>query len=105
MLLRVFFGGSRNPDVFHLDDAELQALVREELRGTMGLTAEPLLTRIYRWPQASPQYDVGHLDRLAALESLCPPGLHLTGSAYRGVGIPDCIAQGERTAKRVDIGC
>ncbi len=101
VLMRVFFGGSRNPDVFHLDDAALLDLVKKELNATMGLEAEPLLSRIYRWPQASPQYDVGHLDRLADLESLCPSDLYLTGSAYRGVGIPDCIAQGEKTAQQV----
>ncbi len=101
VLMRVFFGGSRNPNVFHLDDDDLLDLVKKELSITMGLEAEPLLSRIYRWPQASPQYDVGHLDRLADLESLCPVGLYLTGSAYKGVGIPDCITQGEKTAQQL----
>ena len=101
VLMRVFFGGSRNPDVFHLNDDVLLDLVKRELNTTMGLEAEPILSRIYRWPQASPQYDVGHLDRLADLESLCPAGLYLTGSAYQGVGIPDCIAQGEKTAQQL----
>ena len=101
VLMRVFFGGSRHPDVFALPDRELTALVQEELRLIMGIQAVPELVRIYRWPQASPQYDVGHLDHIAALEAACPPGLYLTGSAYRGVGIPDCIAQGEATAHAI----
>ncbi|NOZ72279.1 MAG: protoporphyrinogen oxidase [Chloroflexi bacterium] len=101
VLLRVFFGGSRHPEIFALPDDELLAVVREDLRVMMGIEAEPLFSRIYRWPQASPQYDVGHLDRIAALAAACPAGIHLTGSAYGGVGLPDCIAQGEATARQI----
>ncbi|MCO6451954.1 MAG: protoporphyrinogen oxidase [Caldilineales bacterium] len=101
VLLRVFFGGSRHPDVFALPDDELAALVHEELRVIMGITAKPEFQRIYRWANASPQYDVGHLDRVAGMRASCPPGIHLTGSAYGGVGIPDCVAQGKETARRV----
>ncbi|RME81160.1 MAG: protoporphyrinogen oxidase [Caldilineae bacterium] len=101
VLLRVFFGGSRHPEVFALDDDRLLALVQSELAVTMGLAAKPVLSRIYRWPNASPQYDVGHLERVAALEAACPAGLYLTGSPYRGVGLPDCVQQGRETAVRV----
>ncbi len=99
-LLRVFFGGSRRPDVFALDDDALLAAVREELRDIMGVNAEPTLARIHRWPRASAQYDVGHLERMTALEAALPAGLHLAGSAYRGVGVPDCIRQGRAAAQR-----
>ncbi len=101
VLLRVFFGGSRHPEAVEWSDERLLAMVERELRDIMGITARPILARVYRWPLAHPQYDVGHLDRIARLEALCPPGLHLTGSAYRGVGIPDCIRQGEETAAGV----
>ncbi len=101
VLLRVFFGGSRHPELVDLPDEELEALARAELRDIMGITAQPVLTRIYRWHRANPQYDVGHLDRVARIEAMCPPGLHLTGSAYRGVGIPDCTRQGQETATRL----
>ena len=67
VLLRVFVGGSRNPDVVDLDDAALLALVRAELGVTLGTQAEPLWSRIYRWPRANPQYDVGHLERMDLL--------------------------------------
>jgi oxygen-dependent protoporphyrinogen oxidase len=100
-LLRVFVGGSRNPDVAELDDAALLELARAELRDILGIRAEPLWSRIYRWPRSNPQYDVGHLDRVAALERLCPAGLLLCGSAYRGVGIPDCVRQGQEAAGQV----
>lgn len=99
-LLRVFVGGSRTPDVVDLDDAALLALVRAELRDILGIAAEPVLARIHRWPRANPQYDLGHLDRVEALEARCPPGLLLAGSAYRGVGIPDCVSQGKQAADR-----
>ncbi len=99
VLMRVFFGGSRHPDVFALPDAELSRVVQADLRLMMGITAAPVVQRIYRWPQASPQYDVGHLQRVAALQAACPAGIYLTGSAYLGVGLPDCIAQGKATAQ------
>ena len=98
VLLRVFVGGSRNPDVMDLEDTALLALVQAELRTVLGLQATPLFSRIYRWPRANPQYDVGHLEHMNALERLCPPGLLLSGSAYRGVGIPDCAHQGQQAA-------
>ena len=98
VLLRVFVGGSRNPDVAELDDLPLLELARAELRGILGIRAEPLWSRIYRWPRSNPQYDVGHLAHIDALEALCPAGLYLAGSAYRGVGIPDCARQGRDTA-------
>lgn len=100
VLLRVFVGGSRNPDVVDLDDPALLALVRGELRDILGIAAEPVIARIYRWPNANPQYDLGHLDHVDALEAGCPHGLYLAGSAYRGVGIPDCVRQGQEVAER-----
>ena len=98
-LVRAFVGGSRTPEVAELDDAALLALVRAELRDILGVDTAPQWSRIYRWPLANPQYDVGHLERVAALEAMLPPGLHLAGSAYRGVGIPDCIYGGRAAAE------
>ena len=103
VLLRVFLGGPHREDTVALDDEHLLNLVREELRCIMGINAEPVLARLHRWQNANPQYDVGHLERVAEIEKLAEelPGLYLTGSAFRGVGIPDCIAQGENVAKAV----
>jgi oxygen-dependent protoporphyrinogen oxidase len=103
VLLRCFLGGPRNHALVDLPDAELVRLAREELRSIMGVKAQPVLARIYRWPQANPQYDVGHLERVGHIETLAAdlPGLYLTGSAYRGVGIPDCIEQGQAAAQAV----
>lgn len=103
VLLRVFLGGPHRADTVALDDERILNLVREELRCIMGIDADPVLARLHRWQDANPQYDVGHLERVAEIERLAGelPGLYITGSAFRGVGIPDCIAQGENVAKAV----
>jgi oxygen-dependent protoporphyrinogen oxidase len=101
LLLRAFFGGSRSPQSMELDDAALYATVRHELDALLGIAAEPLFHCIYRWRHSNPQYDVGHLERIAAIERSLPPGLHIAGSAYRGVGIPDCIKSGMDAVGRV----
>jgi oxygen-dependent protoporphyrinogen oxidase len=103
-LLRVFFGGSRSPKSLELSDGALLATVRDQLREFMGIEAAPLFHRIYRWQRSNAQYDVGHLDRIAELERALPPGLYLTGSPYRGVGLPDCIKQSRDTVgKLLDV--
>ena len=101
VLLRVFFGGSRSPASMALNDDEILDMVRAELRTLLGIEAAPLFHRIYRWHNANPQYDVNHLDQVAAIEAALPPGLFLAGSALRGVGVPDCIHQSEQTATQL----
>lgn len=101
VMLRVFVGGSRTPEALALDDTGLETLVRSELQSILGIGAAPVFTRIYRWANSNPQYDLGHLERVAAIERLCPEGLYLAGSAYNGVGIPDCVRQGKQAAERV----
>ena len=100
-LLRVFFGGSRSPASMQLDDDELLRVVRGQLRDITGVTREPLFHRIYRWERANAQYDVEHLGRVEAVERALPPGIWVTGSPYRGVGLPDCVHQSQTTASRV----
>lgn len=102
LLLRAFFGGSRSPQSMELDDVALYATVRRELDALLGINAEPLFHRIYRWRRSNPQYDVGHLERVAAIERSLPSGIHVAGSAYRGVGIPDCVKSGMDAARGVD---
>ncbi len=92
-LVRVFVGGDDHERLVDLPDTDLLALARAEVSATMSLKAIPAVQRIFRWPKGNPQYDVGHLDRVAEMEQLAAnlPGLHLTGSAFRGIGIPDCV--------------
>jgi len=104
VLLRVFVGGYKNEDLVALADEELLKLVMEELRDLMGVAVRPTRAEIYRWPQGNAQYDVGHLERVAEIEALAQetlPGLYFTGSAFKGVGLPDCIRQGKETAQAV----
>ncbi len=93
ILYTCMVGGAKRPDLVSQDEAALVSLAREELRELAGVTAEPTLTEVIRWPRGIPQYNVGHLDRVAAIDHAAArhPGLHLTGNAYKGVGIVDCI--------------
>jgi oxygen-dependent protoporphyrinogen oxidase len=103
VLLRAFIGGPDGEAAALADEADLVAAVREELAELMGVRAVPLFHELFRWPHANPQYDVGHLRRVDQIEQMAAailPGLFLTGSAYRGVGIPDCVAQGQQAAEK-----
>jgi oxygen-dependent protoporphyrinogen oxidase len=100
VLLRVFIGGVNQPEQLEHDDAAVTALVRQELAGLIGASGEPIFTQITRHPRAMPQYNLGHLERVAAIRRNLAKysRLYLAGIAYDGVGIPDCIHAAERTA-------
>jgi protoporphyrinogen/coproporphyrinogen III oxidase len=102
-LIRCFLGGTRDEAVLQLPDDEILSIVRDELGQILGLNAEPLFTRIYRWRGAMAQYVVGHLDRLQRIEGMLKqwPGLVLAGNAYRGIGISDCVRSGEAAVQQV----
>jgi oxygen-dependent protoporphyrinogen oxidase len=103
VLLRTFLGGARDPGALEQPDSELVARSLSAIRPVLGIRGEPLFVRVYRFDRASAQHEVGHLDRLKDLERMLAahPGLFLTGSGFRGVGIPDCIADARATAARV----
>jgi len=100
-LVRVFFGGSRSPETLERTDDEILAIVRRELDLMLGIRAEPVFHRLYRWPRGNPQYDVGHLDLIHEIEQALPPNILVTGSPYRGVGLPDCIRQSQETSLKM----
>ena len=101
-LLRAFFGGGRDPQRLDQSDDELIALAREELAAILAITGPPEFARVYRWTRQSPQYEVGHLQRLAKIEQRLAsvPGIFLAGSGFRAIGIPDCITDARETATR-----
>jgi protoporphyrinogen/coproporphyrinogen III oxidase len=103
-LLRVFFGGSRSPRSMDLTEDELVRMVERQVAEIMGIREQPLFHRIYRWDKGIPQYDLGHLDRVAAIEASLPKGVYVTGSPYKGIGIPDCARQAADTARQVVEG-
>jgi protoporphyrinogen/coproporphyrinogen III oxidase len=100
-LLRAFLGGALGPDALREDDDRIVARARRELADALGVIAEPVLTRVHRHPASMPQYRLGHLDRVEAIERKVAalPGLALAGGAYRGVGIADCVHSGETAAE------
>jgi oxygen-dependent protoporphyrinogen oxidase len=100
-LVRAFVGGARDPDALDRTDDELVRGSIAALTPLAGIRRAPLFTRVYRWPRANAQHEVGHLDRIAALDRALArrPGLFITGSGFRGVGIPDCIADARATAQ------
>jgi oxygen-dependent protoporphyrinogen oxidase len=95
-LLRCFFAGKNAEDVWPYSDADIIGIVRNELQRILGLRAEPLFARVYKWKSAMAQYGVGHLERLDRIEALRRQlrGLALAGNAYRGIGVPDCVRSG-----------
>jgi oxygen-dependent protoporphyrinogen oxidase len=103
VLLQAMCGGWNRPDIVAWDDDRLMRAVLGELRQTMNVHAEPVFFRIVRWPQAIPQYHLGHLDRVQGIEERRTswPGLYLTGNSFRGVSVNDCTEEAERCAAEV----
>ncbi len=99
-LVRCFLGGSRDEDVLSFSDDQILHLVRGELRQILGIVAEPLFVRVYKWRASMAQYGVGHLERLDRIEQIRQklPGLALAGNGYRGIGVPDCVRSGQQAA-------
>jgi oxygen-dependent protoporphyrinogen oxidase len=102
-LVRCFLGGARDEKIFEASEEEILRIVRGELRHIIGLTAEPLFARVYKWKSAMPQYSVGHLERLERIESLRQKlqGLALAGNGYNGIGVPDCVRSGAEAAGKI----
>jgi oxygen-dependent protoporphyrinogen oxidase len=102
-LLRCFFAGSNAENIWQLSDDAIIAVVRNELQQIIGLRAEPLFARVYKWKSAMAQYGIGHLERLGRIERLRQhlPKLALAGNGYRGIGIPDCVRSGQEAVKQI----
>ncbi len=100
-LARCYVGGDRTPGQLAADDGALTRACLEELRDIALIDAPPNMTRVFRWNRSNPQYDVGHAERVEKIEAALGEhrGLWLTGSGYRGIGIPDCVRDGRETAK------
>ncbi len=100
-LVRCFIGGWGNESVLDTPDDQVLADVAKDLREIAGIIAPPRFARVYRWRGAMAQYVRGHLARMQRIEELrrAIPGLELAGNAYRGIGVPDCIATGQAAAQ------
>ncbi|HET7871588.1 MAG TPA: protoporphyrinogen oxidase [Terriglobales bacterium] len=102
-LLRCFISSSRVPDLMSYSDEALLETARGEIQEILSLGAEPRLARVFRWNCALPQYETGHLERVAAMEKILAemPGLELIGNSFYGIGIPDCIKSGKTAAQKL----
>lgn len=105
VLLRAMIGGAMDREAIDLDDGQLVAIIRDDLRKTMGVRVAPQFVRLFRHRRGIPQYAIGHSVRLARLEKRLRehPGLFLAGNSYRGVSINTCIEQAPDTAQRVAV--
>ena len=102
-LFRCFCGGAMRPDLWALSDTSLVDAILRDLRELLGIEATPRFAMVSRHQSSMAQYNVGHLDRVARIEGReqLLPGLALAGNAFRGVGMGDCIASGNRAAERL----
>lgn len=103
VVVRVFIGGACQPEYLDRSDEELVSIAQEELGELIGLRGEPVVSRVHRYQRAMPQYHLGHLELVDAIDAQVEqlPGLALAGNAYRGVGIPHCVHSGELAAERI----
>jgi oxygen-dependent protoporphyrinogen oxidase len=103
VLLRAMLGGSRRPDLATGDDGELLRLARAELAQVLGVQADPILARVFRWPTAIAQYTIGHQTRRARVETGIGrhDGLSVCGSSYDGVSFNDAVKSGRIAGQRV----
>ncbi len=101
VLLRVMIGGAHDPEAVMEEEGALVSQVRTDLETTMGLEAEPLFSRVYRWPLGIGQYTVGHRVRMDTIHRQLDglPGLWLTGSSFYGISMNSCI---EKAGEQVD---
>ncbi|HEU4597860.1 MAG TPA: protoporphyrinogen oxidase, partial [Pyrinomonadaceae bacterium] len=100
-LLRAFVGGALQPEMFALDEEEMVAAVRRDLRQLLGVEAAPLFAHVEKWPRSMAQYHVGHRARIERVRALLGrlPALELCGNAFEGAGVPDCVREGEEAAR------
>jgi len=103
VLLTSFLGGRRNPGLPAAPDDELAGLVHRELAALVGAGEPPLWTEITRWTRAIPQYDLGHLGRIARVEAAeaTVPGLFFCASYRGGVSVGDCVKSAHAAAESV----
>jgi protoporphyrinogen/coproporphyrinogen III oxidase len=101
-LIRVFVG--RAGQEIPWNEKDLLELAKEELNRTLGITAGPLLSRVFMWDKAMPQYNLGHPEILKRIDAILEnyPTLALAGNGYRGIGIPDCIHSGELAVNKIE---
>jgi len=102
-IIRVFMGGVLRPELVDRSDDELIGIAKQELADWLGAQGPPCSTHVTRWLESMPQYHVGHVGLVAAIENRVSAhrGLELAGGGYRGVGVPQCVRSGQEAAERL----
>jgi oxygen-dependent protoporphyrinogen oxidase len=102
VIVRASLGRAGEEERLHLSDQALLEIAHRELGELAGVELPPpAASWIQRWGGGLPQYTPGHPDRVSAARAALPPGLAVAGAALDGVGIPVCVASGERAADDV----
>ncbi len=103
VLLRIFAGGARAPELAEMDDDRLCPMLLAETSRLLSITGQPDYMDVAHWPGTMPQYHVGHRELIQQIEHSVAalPNLALAGNAYHGVGVPNCIHSGQRAADHV----
>lgn len=101
--LRTMIGGATDPEAVNLTDGQLLDIVGSEIKQILGIRGKPVYVRIFRYHQGIPQFTVGHPARMEKLKLLLGriPGLYLTGNAYEGVGLNDCVVRSDKAVSRM----
>ena len=99
VMLRCYLGGALQEDIAEKDEQTMAQLVKQDLQEIMGIKEEPVFCKVRHNRKANVQYNVGHSERIDAIMQELQEGLFLAGSAYRGIGIPDCIQSGTHSAE------
>ena len=102
-LIRCYVGGRGREHILDHDDSHLVKSVRQELQAIVGISRPPNYTEVHRWVRGMPQYVIGHRARTEKIKELlnCWPTLHIIGAGLYGIGIPDCIREGNRVASNL----
>ena len=100
-VLRCFIGAVGFEDVLDAEDDDIVDAVCRHLAAVLALPDRPAASAVVRWPRSMPQFEVGHLERVQAIEATLPPGIFVSGNAYLGVGVADAVRSAGETAERV----
>ena len=96
-------GGACQEALVDWSDDELKQVIRDELGEILGMRGEPSIWSIQRWPRTTPQYTIGHQDRIKRIRHFAAGlvGFELAGNFLDGIGVPQCIREGKDAARRL----
>lgn len=100
-LAKVIAGGATRPEVVEWDDDRIVETIGAEVARILGADVDASFVEIVRHVPGIPLYEVGHGDWLAEIDRLSPPGLHLTGWGYRGIGVAHLAGDAAGIARRI----